>query len=140
MDKKIIGKEKRRDLRIFMKKPFMLRCQIKKQKELFKLRPKKLSHAENMSVGGMSIELPVLDQGQIDRIINGQDKLILELNIPSLKKPLKVTGKIVWLKKRDRTGRTVYVTGLSFQDLKEKDREKVLLQLVNLCLKSIANI
>ncbi len=140
MDRKIIKEERRRDLRIFMKKPFILRFQIKKQKEILKLRPKKLSQAEDMSVGGMSIELPTLDQSQMDRIIKGQDKLILELNIPSIKKPLKVAGKIVWLKKRDKRNRTVYVTGVSFQDLKGKDREKVLLQLVNLCLKSIANI
>jgi len=140
MENKRANEERRRDLRLDMAKPFMLRLQIKKQKGLFKLRPKEVSAAENMSVGGISIELPTLDQRQIERIIKGQDELILELDIPRFNKPLKATGKIVWLEKRDRKGRTVYMAGLSFRDLKEKDREKLLLQLINLCLKSRVNI
>lgn len=140
MEKKIIDSERRKDLRLGIAKPLMLRFQVKRQEDIFNLLSKKVAAAEDMSVGGISMELPALDRGQIERIIKGQDKLVLELEVPRLRKPLKIIGKIVWLKKRDRRGRTVHVAGISFAGIKEKDREKLLLQLINLCLKSKANI
>lgn len=136
MDKKRIDKERRKDLRVGISKPFTIRFQIKKRKGLFALRPKKIAQAKNISVGGMFIELPTLDQKQMDRIIGGQDKLILELETPEIRRPIKVLGRITRLEKRDRYGKSTYVAGLSFEDIKEKDREKILHQLISLCLKS----
>lgn len=135
MDRKRVEKEKRRDLRVGVSKPFVLKFQIQKSKGIFKLPSKKFAISDNISVGGMSIELPALDQSQIDKIAKGQDKLVLELDIPSLKKPLRIIGKIVWLEKKDRRGQTVYRTGISFEGIKEKDREEILRSLISLCLK-----
>jgi c-di-GMP-binding flagellar brake protein YcgR len=140
MDKKKTEQERRRDLRVGMEKPFTLRFQIKSNKGIFKLRAKKNFRVENMSLGGISIELPPLDQKQIDRVIKGQDQLILELNIPALRKPLRIPGKIAWLQKKDSAGKPIYVAGLSFEDLNEADREKLLSQLIGLCLKSKVDI
>ena len=140
MDKKKMEQERRKDLRVGMEKPFALRFQIKSNKGLFKLRAKKTFRVENMSLGGLSIELPPLKQKQIDRVINGQDQLILELNIPAIKKPLRLPGKIAWLRKKDSAGKSVYVVGLSFDDLNEADREKLLSQLIGICLKGKVDI
>lgn len=138
MDKKT--QEKRKDLRVGMEKPFLLRFQIKSNKGIFKLRAKKNFRVENMSLGGLSLELPPLQQKQLDRIMNGQDQLILELNIPAFKKPLKLPGKIAWLHKKDNAGKSTYVAGLSFEDLNSADREKLLAQLIAICLKNKVDI
>ena len=140
MDKKQSERERRRDLRLGPEKPLTLKFCIKKSKGIFKLRAKKDFRVENMSLGGISIELPSLTQKQIDRVISGQDKLILELNIPSLKKPLRLPGKIAWLHKKDTSGKPIYVAGLSFEDLNAADREKLLSQLIGICLKSKVDI
>ena len=140
MENKKTEQERRRDLRLGLEKPLTLRFQIKSNKGIFKLRAKKNFRVENMSLGGISIELPPLDQKQIDRVINGQDQLILELNIPAIKKPLRLPGKIAWLHKKDSAGKTIYVAGLSFQDLNAQDREKLLSQLIGICLKSKVDI
>jgi len=136
MAKKKIYRERRRDLRVGVAKPFMIRFQIKKQKAIFNLRPKKIGQAKNISVGGMFIELPTLNQRQMQRIIDGKDKLILELETSETKRPIRVTGKINRLEKRDKFGKPIYVAGLSFEGLKEKDREEILHRLITLCLKT----
>jgi len=134
MDKKQVAQEKRRDLRLSTAVPFTLKLHIKKAKEIFNLRPKKTAEAQNISVGGVRIELPLLESRQIDRIIDGKDKLVLELDISYLKRPIKVLGKIVWLEKRDRHGKTFYVAGICFEGVSEKKREDILKQLVNVSL------
>lgn len=135
MQKKNNYKERRRDLRIGMPKPLMVRFRIEKQKGIFNLRPKKIARAKNISVGGMFIELPALTAEQVDRIIEGKDKLILELEIPEAKRPIRIRGRITRLEKRDKFGKPIYVAGLSFEDIKEKDREEILHQLISICLK-----
>lgn len=134
MERKI-NPEKRKDLRIEIDEPLAIKCHIKKKSDLLNLLGKVYSSAENMSVGGMRMELPLLDSKEMNRVIEGKDKLILELDVPGLKRPLKVTGKIAWLKKRDRRGNTHYVAGVSFENLKAKDREKILSKLVSTCVK-----
>jgi c-di-GMP-binding flagellar brake protein YcgR len=140
MDKKKSGQERRKDLRLGLEKPLTLRFQIKRNKGVFKLRAKKAFRVDNLSLGGISIELPPLSEKQLGRIINGQDQLILELNIPSIKKPLKLPGKIAWLHKKDGSGKPIYVAGLSFKDLNAADREKLLSQLIGICLQSKVDI
>jgi c-di-GMP-binding flagellar brake protein YcgR len=140
MDKKKTEQERRRDLRLGLEKPLTLVFSIKKNKGIFKLHTKKSFRVQNLSLGGISIELPPLTQKQIDRVIGGQDQLILELNIPSLKKPLRLPAKIAWLHKKDTSGKPTYVAGLSFEDLNAADREKLLSQLIGICLKSKVDI
>lgn len=135
MDIGAADKERRKDLRLFIGKPLVLKFHIKKRKGLFRFLPKGISRADNMSVGGIAVELPALSRREIEGVINEDDQIVLEFDIPAFKKALRVTGKVAWLKKKDKTGRTVYVTGLSFQNLKEAEREQLLLHLLNICLK-----
>jgi len=80
------------------------------------------------------MELPVLERKQIDNIIEGKEKLVLELNSSSLKKPIKIVGKPVWLRRKDKGGKVIYVLGVSFEEIGEKERETILGQLVSACL------
>lgn len=134
MNKKQINEEKRRDLRLSTALPLTLKLNIKKTREILSLHPKRTAQAENVSVGGVRIELPLFDRKEIDRLIDGKDKLVLEFDIPYLKRPIKVLGKIVWLEKRDKAGKTLHVAGICFEDIKEKDREEILKELVNISL------
>jgi c-di-GMP-binding flagellar brake protein YcgR len=138
MDKK--AQERRRDVRVGTEKPLTLRFQIKRGKGIFKSRARKNFRVENMSLGGLSIELPPLKEKQLERIIQGKDQLILELNIPQIKKPLRLPGKIAWMHKKDSAGKSVYVAGISFDELSEVNREKLLSQLIGICLKGKVDI
>jgi len=138
MEKIKLEKERRKDIRLGMFEPFFIRIYVARHKGLFRLRPKRYASTKNISANGMLVELFALNKNQIERIISGKDKLILELDIPFLKKPLRIFGKIVWLEKRDRRGRTISVAGVSFQEIKEKDRERLLPLLISLCLKGKA--
>jgi len=140
MDKKKRDQERRRDLRLGLEKPLTFKFQIKSSKGVFKLQTKKAFRVENMSLGGISVELPPLSEKQLEKVLNGQDQLILELNIPDIKKPLKLPGKIAWLHRKDHGGKPVYIAGLSFDDLDPADREKLLSQLIGICLKSKVDI
>lgn len=136
MDKKNIGQDKRQDLRIATHKPFIIKFKIEKQKGVFDLKPRKLATVQNMSVGGMSVELPDLKEEQANRIVEGKDRLILELKTPQAKKPIRIKSKIIRLEKKTKHGKAVYIAGLSFKDIKEKEREEVLHQLISICLES----
>ena len=140
MVKRKIEVEKRKDLRVETAEPITLKFRVKTQKGIFRFCRKKTARSRNLSVGGMRIELPLIEREEIENIIEGKKKLILELDIPHLKKPLKITGKLVWLEKRDMRGKNAYVTGVSFEGLSEKDREKILNQLINICIKNGCNI
>jgi hypothetical protein len=76
----------------------------------------------------------------MDRIIEVKDRLVLELTAPYFKTPFKIPGKIIWLEKKGMRHKPLYVVGISFEDIKEKDREKLLPLLVGLCLKGKANL
>jgi hypothetical protein len=140
MEKSGPDTERRKDLRLGIPTPFLIRINISKGKGIFKLRPKRFASTRNISTSGILLDSLVLNQNQMGRIISGQDRLILELDIPYLKKPLRITGKIIWSGKKDKRGKTVYEAGISFEDIKEKDRERLLPLLVNLCLKGKAKI
>lgn len=140
MNKKRIEKERRKDLRVGISEPFLIRFRIVKKKGLPQVFPRRYATTSNISASGILVELPGLSSSQIERIIKNNDKLILELDTPYSKKPLKVKGKIVWLERKDRRGKLAHVSGIFFEDIKEEDREKLLLQLINLCLKGKAKI
>jgi len=140
MEKPRPDTERRKDLRLDMFEPLLIKFFISKGKSIFKLHPKKYASARNISINGALLELLALNKGQGGRIITGRDKLTMELEIPYLKRPLRVTGKIIWSAKKDKHGKTTYEAGISFKDIREKDREKLLPLLLNLCLKGKAKI
>ncbi len=132
--------DKRKDLRVELYKPFAVKLRIKKNKGLSFFSKEKLSSVDNMSVGGMRLELPLMKRSQMERIIDGREKIVLELGMPSSKKTLKITGKLVWLKRKDKRGKTIYVVGLNFPNINDSERESILQYLMESCLKDGCNI
>jgi len=127
--------DKRKDLRVELYKPFAVKLHIKKNKGLPFFSQEKLSSVDNMSVGGMRLELPLIKRSQMEKIIDGREKIVLELGVPSNKKALKITGKLVWIKRKDKHGKTIYVVGLNFPHIKDSERELILQYLMEACLK-----
>lgn len=140
MEKNKSFAERRKDLRLNMLEPLFINLHIAKKKGLLFLQSKKHAPAENISAGGILLELPSLNQKQLKRILEGQDKIMLEMSIPLFKRAVKIPAKIIWIGKVDKRGKTVYIAGVSFTDIKEEDREKLLPFLIGLCLKGKANI
>lgn len=52
-------------------------------------------------------------------------QLILELDIPTLTKPLKAVSKIVWIKKAKAGEDYEYEVGNQFMEITEKDKELI---------------
>lgn len=139
MARAVSDKDKRQDLRVSISTPLAIKFRLLKGRGLSKFTRKKSAVTQNISANGLLVELP-LHQEQIDKIVRGEDKLILELKVPHLHKPLIVSGKIIWWEKRDKRGKTVFLTGISFEEIREKEREKLLPLLLNLCLKGKASL
>jgi len=134
------GAEKRKDLRLDILSPASIKINIIQGKGILQLFRRKKALPRNISISGLLLDSLTLSQHQMGRVVNGKDKLILELRVPYLKRPFRVTGKIIWTAKKDRHGKTIYEAGISFKDIREKDREKLLPLLLSLCLKGKAKI
>ena len=134
------GAERRKDLRLGILTPVSIKINITQGKGILQLRRRKKASPRNISISGILLDSLSLSQHQMRRVVDGSDKLALELEIPYLKKPLRVTGKIIWSAKKDKHGKTTYEAGISFKDIREKDREKLLPLLLSLCLKGKAKI
>ena len=134
------GQERRKDLRLGILTPASIKINITQGKGILQLQRKKKASPKNISISGIQLDSLKLSQHQMERVVNGKDKLALELEIPYLKRPLRVTGKIIWTVKKDKHGKTTYEAGVSFKDIREKDREKLLPLLLSLCLKGKAKI
>ena len=129
------GAEKRKDVRLSMLTPSSIKINIIQGKGILRLHRRKKALPRNISISGILLDSLALSQHQIGRVVNGKDMLVLELEIPYLKRPLRVTGKIIWTGKKDKHGKTTYEAGISFEDMKEKDRENLLPLLLSLCFK-----
>ena len=134
------GAERRKDLRLGILTPVSIKINITQGKGILQLRRKRKALPRNISISGILLDSLTLNQHQLGRVVNGKDKLVLELEIPYLKRPLRVAGKIIWSAKKDKHGKTTYEAGISFEDIREKDREKLLPLLLSLCLKGKAKI
>ena len=132
--------ERRKDLRLGIPHSVSIKVKVAKGKGILQLHQRKSATPRNISISGILLDSLALDKDQIDRVASGQDKLVLELEVPYLKKPLKIPGKIVWAARKDKHGKTTYEAGISFEDIKEKDKERLIPLLLSLCLKGKAQI
>lgn len=128
--------ERRRDLRVATSKPLMIKLYIKKVGGFFNFRRFKRSRVKDISVGGVCLELPVLKDSQIKRVQEGLDNLVLELKLPKANKTIKLNSKISRIEKGAGAQEDQYIAGLSFDEMRQEDREKLLYELMNMCLES----
>jgi len=134
------GAERRKDLRLGILTPVSIKINITQGKGILQFQRKKKAFPRNISISGILLDSLTLSQHQMGRVVNGNDKLVLELEIPYLKRPLRVIGKIIWSAKKDKHGKTTYEAGISFKNIREKDKDKLLPLLLSLCLKGKAKI
>jgi Tfp pilus assembly protein PilZ len=136
MEKNIGENEKRRDLRVKIDS-FQMKCQIIKKDGLFPLQLKKTSlvRVRNVSVDGVFVELPLLKQGQLEDLSKGGYELVLELKTSDDRKPIKIKGKLAWIRKKDDSGKSINVAGVHFHNLDDKTRKEILDQLIDVCLR-----
>lgn len=92
---------------------------------------KEMQHASihNISANGVSIEMGQLEQDLKDDLISGRIKLILEIQLPSLKEPIFALAKVSWLSKLWKEGETAegkYLMGLRFVDITVSSRDIII--------------
>lgn len=134
MEKNSGENEKRRDLRVKID-PFQMKCQIIKKDGLFPLKLKKTSLVKirNMSVDGVFVELPLLQQDQLEELSKGGYDIVFELRAREDRKPVKLKGKLAWIRKKDDAGKSINVAGVHFYELDIKTRKEILDQLIDIC-------
>lgn len=140
MDEKIINKERRKDLRVIIEDPFVLKLKYKRGKKIFDLPFSKDAVVENISTGGIRIELPLSEKSYLGSIKEGKDKIELVFKTPVLRKPVKIIGTVTWLKKINIRGTDKYLAGVSFEGIKEKERKEIFNLLINMCMKDACKI
>ena len=125
--------DKRGYMRMGVSGALKLEFKIKKQGKLFDFSQARMTQIEDISAGGMCIEFSGVTQEEIENIKSGKDQLLLEMQVPSFKKPLIIPAKIAWLRKKDN--QDAYLAGVSFTEIGEQEREQILSLLISLCLK-----
>ena len=86
-----------------------------------------------MSVDGVFVELPLLQQDQLEDLSSGGYDLVFELKTSAGKKPIKLKGKLAWVRKKDDAGKSVNIAGVHFYELDNATRKEILDQLIDIC-------
>ena len=113
--------ERRRHVRINLKKPMVFRFKIARDHG-FQSSYEGEGEAKNISLGGMYIELPVMTEDELQRLLAGKDKLRVEVDTPHTVKGLKAKAKVIWLGKKRKTQPPIFGIGVSFEDVSDKDK------------------
>jgi len=132
--------EKRKFIRLKLKEPYFIRVRLYQANKLVNFSLKRDAYSLNISTTGMYIVLFNLTPVEIRELKEADCRLIIEFKTPYLKKPVKLLGRIAWAERKEKSGESIYSAGVYFEGLKEKDREKVLQNMLDLCLKSKGSI
>ncbi len=140
MVSKASGEDRRRDIRVKLSKPLVIKIHLEKGKRFFGWKIKKKANVKDMSVGGMCVEFPVFSEAQAKLIARNKDRFILEFKVPEYKKPIKVKSKLVRVVKGTKPDEPPFIAGFYFENIKEKDREKLLDKLINFIFENFGTI
>ena len=115
--------ERRKYVRIKFKKPIIFKFKIEEGYSGKKgISYEDQAQARNISFGGMFVEIPIVDQGGLKRLVDGKDKLVVEVNMPNSASPLKAKAKVAWVGKRHKTQPPIFGVGISFEEVSDKDK------------------
>jgi hypothetical protein len=130
-----VGKDRRKFTRLSLEPPLAVNFKSVPLKISFRLSHKGKALGKNISIGGgLLVELDIKSKGEIGKLLSGREKLSLEISVPGQRSPLKVLGRVVWLKKMDKTGH-LYQAGLSFDNINEDTKEGLVHSMIDLCFK-----
>ena len=128
-------KDRRKFMRLTFGTPFSIKFSSKPLKISFESIRKGKALGKNISIGGgLLIELAIKSKEEIGKLLCGKKKLFLEIGLPGLRSPLKVLGRVAWLKKMDKLGH-LYQAGVSFDNIDEKTKEDLMHAMIDLCFK-----
>ncbi len=75
---------------------------------------------QNISAGGVRMEVEGLEEALIEGLRNGMVKLGLEIRLPNVKTPLRLLARALWITKSTSvvsSAKPMYVLGLKFIDI-----------------------
>lgn len=133
-------RERRKDLRVRARKPFMIKVYIRRARRFFRFGRKNDANVKNLSVSGVCLEIPVLKEDEARRVQDGQDSLVLELKLPKTNKIIKLKGMVSRIEKRGKDREGLFSAGIRFDDMCESDREHLLYELINMCIDGDGNL
>jgi hypothetical protein len=122
MEERRNGTERRRHKRVVFKKPLILKFQFKKREKARPLLYRDDAEAKNASLGGMFIELPIIDKDQMQKLIDGKEDLQVKINLPPGFEEIDATARLVWVNGRRKTVPPIFGVGVSFENIDTKDK------------------
>ena len=131
--KKEIVSERRRYVRISPSEPIQVQYKLVKDREEGEMEINKAS-SRSVSGGGLFLELPYLEPGEVEELLRGEKKLSLQIHIPTLSKPVKALGQVMWLEGKKEGERYFYGAGVSFVRIDEDDRDEIINYIIDLYL------
>lgn len=79
----------------------------------------------NVSAGGLCVELKCF-QNETEEIFNNPNsRLVLSINPPFSRHPIKAIGKIAWLIKQDKPFPPRYFIGVAYTEIEERSRARI---------------
>ena len=127
-------KEKRKYTRIKPTKPVTAKYSIVSYEELGRTVKRGEVYPKDMSVSGMFIELPFMKPKFVKDLLAGTNKIALELDAPGHKSKIKITGRAVWIDKKEGLGCKSHAIGLRFDGMNEKERDRLVRFMLELIL------
>ena len=127
--------ERRRFIRLSLDPPLKVKMKLVSSGVSFKLTQESEALIKNISVGGgLLIELVLKSKEEEDKLLAGKEKIYFETGLPGVSLPIKILGKVEWLKKMDKAG-LLYEAGTSFENLDAKTQENILHAMIELAFK-----
>jgi c-di-GMP-binding flagellar brake protein YcgR len=119
--------ERRKYLRLDASVPIKYAV-IAKDKQTISHPAEQNTNSKNIGGGGLMIEVPLL----VDEFLMTKNLLKVEMNLPDEQQPLHAIAKIICVERDD--SEDVYYLRLSFVEISEEDRERII-KFVNKTLK-----
>ena len=127
--------EKRRFIRLSLDPPLKVKTRFVSSEISLELASETEALIKNISVGGgLLIELVLKSKEEEDNLLAGKEKIYIETRIPTAAIPIKILGKVAWLKKMDKSG-LFYEAGTSFENIDAKTQENILHIMIDLAFK-----
>jgi len=127
-----MGTERRKFIRLSLDPPLAVNFRFIPFAASIEPAQERESLIKNISVGGgLLIEFLLKSKDEQDKLLSGKEKICFEKGIPGVKPPYKILGKVVWLKRIDKTD-LFYEAGISFENINEKTQEDILHAMIDL--------
>lgn len=126
MENKYLGQERREYVRLEQTIP--AKYNLINDVKSIELSKKRTATIQNISAGGVRLQVEGLDEQWIEGLYSGMVKLGLEIELPGGGKPVRALAKVAWLTKAPEateSGKTNCLMGLEFIDITTEDKDSI---------------